>query len=303
MKNKLAGPRLLVLDPKNGRILSLTPEGTEIKIVAEGCGKADGIEVDPVNRQIYWTNMGEQTPNTEHFYQNDGTIERIDYDGSNRTIIVPKGKTFTPKQLTLDIQNRKVYWCDREGMRVMCVDMDGNNLTTLIESGRTEKDREDETRHCVGIALDIERGLIYWSQKGPAKGGLGRIFRAGLRLPAGADPAKRKDIDILWDFLPEPIDLKLDHENGYLYWTDRGSPPDGNTLNRASVIQIPPHPELLVGWLKEAIGLTLDPENNRAFFGDLGGNIYVSHLDGSNSHIIYATDTCFTGITYVPTGL
>ena len=303
MKKKIAGPRILVLDPKNGRILSITPEGEDIKIISENCGTADGVEIDPIKRQIYWTSMGKQSPNTEHFYQNDGMIERIDFDGSNRTIIVPKGKTFTPKQLTLDIKNRKVYWCDREGMRVMCVDMDGKNLATLIECGRTEKDRKDQMRHCVGIALDIENEFMYWTQKGPPKGGLGRIFRAGLKLPAGADPAKRKDVDLLWDFLPEPIDLKLDHANGYLYWTDRGSAPDGNTLNRASIIHIPPHPELLVGKLKEAIGLTLDVANNRVFFGDLGGNIYVSRLDGSNSRVIFSSDTLFTGIAYVPTGL
>ena len=38
---------------------------------------------------------------------------------------------------------------------------------------------------------------------------------------------------MLFDGLPEPIDLELDLENRVLYWTDRGDPPRGNTVNRA----------------------------------------------------------------------
>ena len=44
---------------------------------------------------------------------NDGTIERADLDGGNRRVIVPPGVTFTPKQIQLDKQNGKLYWCDR----------------------------------------------------------------------------------------------------------------------------------------------------------------------------------------------
>ena len=50
---------------------------------------------------------------------NDGSIERADLEGQNRKIIVPEGGTFTPKQIHLDKKNGKLYWCDREGMRVM----------------------------------------------------------------------------------------------------------------------------------------------------------------------------------------
>ena len=46
-------------------------------------------------------------------------------------------------------------------------------------------------------------------------------------------PANRKDIEVLYKDLPEPIDLDLDLENRMMYWTDRGDPPRGNTVNRA----------------------------------------------------------------------
>ena len=43
----------------------------------------------------------------------------IDLEGGNRNTIIPEGATFTPKKIHLDNKNRKLYWSDREGMRVM----------------------------------------------------------------------------------------------------------------------------------------------------------------------------------------
>jgi hypothetical protein len=65
--------------------------------------------VDVEAGHIYWTNMG-------HPKDNNGSIERADLDGQNRTTIVPAGGTFTPKQLHLEKKSGKLYWCDREGI-------------------------------------------------------------------------------------------------------------------------------------------------------------------------------------------
>jgi hypothetical protein len=286
--------RLFILDGKLGKIISMATDGSEVKTILD-CGKTpDGIAIDAVNKHIYWTNMG------EHFDRNDGFIERANFDGTERVIIIPKGKTFTPKQLKIDLSNRIMYWCDREGMRVMCAQLNGENITTLIQTGVDEIERQDETRHCVGIALDIENNQLYWTQKGPSKGGKGRIFRASISLPPGQDPLSRNDIELLWNHLPEPIDLELNHLNGDLYWTDRGAPPNGNTLNRANInsskgggIQI------LTQGLHEVIGLALDIDNELAFFVDLGGKVYCQRLDGSMRCEVYSSEGSFTGIAYV----
>jgi len=290
--------RLFVLDGKQGIIFSIAPDGSDRQVILSNLkGTPDGIALDPDRGHLYWTNMG------EHWDQNDGSIERIDLDGSNRTMIIPPGGTFTPKQLQLHLPAGRLYWCDREGMRVMSSRLDGTGVITLVQTGATDADRKDETRHCVGITLDIDNGHLYWTQKGPSNAGKGRILRAGLELPSDADPAAREDIEILWDRLPEPIDLELNPITGQLYWTDRGDPPAGNTLNRASIHrQIPPEPEILCDGLKEAIGLALDIENDRVFFGDLGGNLYCCDLNGSHRRTLYTAKgpgEMFTGIAYL----
>ena len=171
----------------------------------------------------------------QHPKKNDGSIERADLDGRNRTTIVPEGATFTPKQIHLDKENGKLYWSDREGMRVMRANLDGSNIETLVQTGRATPIASTQTKWCVGITIDPKRKQIYWTQKGPDDAGLGRIFRANIEIPKGETPANRSDIEVWFDRLPEPIDLELDLTNRVMYWTDRGDPPRGNTVNRASM--------------------------------------------------------------------
>src|SRR6476469_7231617 len=207
--------RLFLLDLSDNRVVSLNPDGSDRKVIVTECRYPDGIAVDVAAGHIYWTNMGNPKAN-------DGSIERADLDGRNRKTIVPQGGTFTPKQLQLDKENGKLYWCDREGMRVMRANRDGSNIQTLVDTSHGDpRPGPDLTRWCVGIAVDPERGHIYWTQKGPEKGGLGRLFRANMQIPKGQTAAQRTDIEVLYDGLPVPIDLELDLKSRPLYWTDR----------------------------------------------------------------------------------
>jgi hypothetical protein len=292
--------RLLVIDGINGKIFIFDTSGNKLGILVDDCGGTpDGICIDPPNKQVYWTNMG------EHWEQNDGFIERINFDGTGRQLIIPKGGTTTAKQMQLDLENKLIYWCDREGMRVMRSNLDGAAITALIVAGAGAQDQLDERNHCVGIAIDVENGYLYWTQKGPPNSGTGRILRAGLEIPHGEDPANRSDLEVLLKDLPEPIDLEINHRTRELFWTDRGDPPEGNSLNRINMARWD-RDEILTTGLEEAIGLALDTENNRVFVTDLGGNIYRSHLDGSAQTKIYDSKkdgTGFTGIAYLKDGL
>jgi hypothetical protein len=266
--------RLFVLELSGDRIHSMSPDGTERKIIVTGCHFPDGIVVDVEARHIYWTNMGVAN-------LNDGSIERADLDGGNRSVIVPQGVTHTPKQIHLDKEGGKLYWCDREGMRVMRANLDGSQVETLVQTGVGDTDRRDQTRWCVGITIDPVRQQIYWTQKGPDDGNQGRVFRAGLEIPKGETATNRSDIELIFDHLPEPIDLELDLKNRVLYWTDRGDPPRGNTVNRAPIDK-KGVPDILITHLMEGIGIALDVPGNRMFVTDLAGSVYCADLDGKN---------------------
>ncbi len=276
-------------------MFSSNSDGSDLKVlISEGRRFPDGVVVDASAGHIYWTNMG--NPNS-----NDGTIERADLDGGNITEIISEGGTFTPKQLQIDIKNRKLYWCDREGMRVMRSNLDGSDIETLVQTGKGEVDRRDATKWCVGIALDVEGGKVYWSQKGEDNAGQGRIFRANLNVPDGQSSTDRRDIELLFDGLPEPIDLDLDLASRMIYWTDRGDPPRGNTVNRAPMVASPgspADPEIVVTHLMEAIGLALDVEGGRMFLTDLAGSVYSANLDGSNKKMLFVAQGNLTGIAY-----
>lgn len=288
--------RLFFLDLSGGRVFAANPDGSDLKaIVSEGRRLPDGIVVDVAAGHIYWTNMGNPSAN-------DGSIERADLDGKNVTNIIPPGGTFTPKQLQLDKKNGKLYWSDREGMRVMRANLDGSNIETLVDTSQGElRPGKEVKKWCVGIALDVDGGKLYWTQKGPDNAGEGRIFRANLEIPKGQTPATRKDIELLFDGLPEPIDLDLDLANRIMYWTDRGDPPRGNTVNRAPMDATPgvkTEPEIVFTHLLEGIGLALDLKGGRMFVTDLGGSVYSANLDGSNKKTLFFAEGNLSGIAY-----
>jgi hypothetical protein len=289
---KATTARLFFLSASSGQVFSANPDGSDLKvIVSEGRRLPDGIVVDTAAGHLYWTNMGNPSVN-------DGSIERANLDGSNVTHIVPPGATFTPKQLQLDEKNRKLCWCDREGMRVMRANLDGSNIETLVDTSEGDpRPGKDIRKWCVGIVLDVEAGKLYWTQKGPDNAGDGRIFRANLEIPKGQSPANRKDIELLYEGLPEPIDLELDLANRTIYWTDRGDPPRGNTVNRAPM-DGKKEPEIIFDHLMEGIGIALDLKSSRMFLTDLGGSVYVANLDGSNKKIVLAAEGNLTGIAY-----
>jgi hypothetical protein len=289
--------RIFFLDLGGGRVLSANPDGSDLQtLVSEGRKLPDGLAVDVAAGHLYWTNMGNPKAN-------DGSIFRSDLDGRNMTTIIAPGDTFTAKQLQIDKPNGKLYWCDREGMRVMRANLDGSKIETLVDTSQGDlRPGADPIKWCVGIAVDADAGKLYWTQKGGDNAGEGRILRANIDIPKGQTPMDRKDIEMLYDKLPEPIDLDLDLGSRMLYWTDRGDPPRGNTVNRAP-LDAPqakrPQPEIVFSNLMEGIGLALDPTHGRMFITDFGGSVYSANLDGSGQKTLLFAEGNLTGIAYV----
>lgn len=276
-----------------GTVIRAADDGSARTVIVASAGSGpDGVAVDVKAGKVYWTTMGVPSGN-------DGTLMSADLDGKNVATIVKSGGTFTPKQLKLDAANGKLYWSDREGMRVMRANVDGSMVETLVQTGSSDADRADASRWCVGIAIDVAGGKLYWTQKGPDNGKVGTLNRASLELPAGTDPSKRTDIEVLFKNLPEPVDVDLDLDKHFIYWTDRGD----NTISRApldAAAGFDPAArkdrEVLVKGLDEAIGITLDSGRNRMFYTTLGGTVAVAALDGSTPKTLLMGQGALTGI-------
>lgn len=294
-----AGPRIFFLDLR-GKLVSANPDATDRRVLVDGLtGQPDGIAIDVEAGHIYWTNMGV-------YAEDDGSIERSNLDGSSLKTIVPVGGTFTGKQLVLDKKNGKLYWSDREGMRVMRANLDGSGIEILIEPGRGDQARKDQRNWCVGMAVDLAGGKIYWTQKGGDNANAGSIRRANINLPQGQSAATRQDIEVLFDGLPEPIDLELDHANRHIYWTDRGDAPKGNTVNRASMDVraggAGGRHTILAEGFNEAIGIALDLAGRRMFVTDLRGSVYSLAMDGTGKRTLFTDQGTLTGIAFAERG-
>ncbi|KAK3388872.1 armadillo-type protein [Sordaria brevicollis] len=277
---------------RKGRILVGSADGrSPLKVIVDHLPMPDGIALSQKAGKIFWTNMG--TPG-----QNDGSIMSCNLDGSGVRVIIPPGAAHTPKQLSVDQENEVIYFSDREGMRVFRCGVDGSNLQTLIRAGDWRKGIDDPTSWCVGITVSAREGKFYWTQKGPPKGSKGRIYRASIKMPEGYDASNRPDIEVVFDHLPEPIDLEMDEDGSALYWTDRGELPNGNSLNRATLNpdgSFSNH-QVLARNLHEAIGLAIDKTTRHIYATDLGGAVYRFNMDGSGKQKFYEDQGAFTGI-------
>ncbi|MGH9738069.1 MAG: 3-hydroxyacyl-CoA dehydrogenase [Candidatus Acidiferrales bacterium] len=296
--------RLYFLDTHARQVMSANADGSDVKVVANTAGMPDGIAVDKPAGQVYWTNMATWSESVRF---GAGSLQRANLDGSNVTTVVPSGGTFRPKQMTIDLRDGKLYWSDREGMRVMRSNLDGSDVETLVETAqRVEGERGDPKDYCVGIALDLARGQMYWTQRG-GRSDDGSIRRASLNIPTGEDPAHRTDIQVLFANMPEPVDLALDLKTRTMYWTsDGGDGPGADTVSRAPMdppSEVDPahrkDQQILVSGLNGGIGISLDLNRGRMYFTDLGGSVYSANLDGSGEKTLLSGMGSLTGITYV----
>ncbi len=288
----LGQAKLFSFDPEGGAPVTLVDDTP--KDGSRATGVNDGVAVHAATGQIFWTNMGRAT-------ERDGYIMRCERDGSKVTTIVAPGGTFTPKQLKIDEAGAKLYWSDREGMAIQRCNLDGSALETLVVTGDPETHKGDQSRWCVGMAVDPARGDIYWTQKGGDDAGQGVIRRCRIPTPAEISTGRTPYVETLFWRLPEPIDLDLDLATRTMYWTDRGD----NTLSRAPMD--PPanwdtvartDRTILLHDLGEAIGVALDLPRKRLAWTNLEGTVGVSTLDGSSKQVLLTKQGMLTGICW-----
>lgn len=286
----------------SGEILEFIAENPAGKplVLVNGQQIPDGIDI--CDGRMYWTSMGNPAAN-------DGTVQSAKLDGSDIKVVVPAGKVHTPKQLHIDQLAKKIYFSDREGLRVHRCNLDGSQHEILIETGNweTEPEKAQDAHYWpVGVCVSTKLNKFFWTQKGPAKAGAGKILSASLEMPPGSSAANRKDIEVVAQNLPECIDLEFDDDAGALYWTDRGELPLGNSLNKKQLVGFPPAAEKPLGHqiiargFGEAIGLRSDKANNHIYVSDLCGRVWKCSPDGGEKVKIYESPShSYTGLAFV----
>jgi hypothetical protein len=281
-------PTLYWLDINSNRVMRSRNFAAGEAIVTRTGTAPDGVAVDVAGGKLYWTNMGSVLGT------GGGTLQRANLDGTMVETIIPAGTAQTPKQMQVDLTNRHVYFCDREGAKVWRAGMDGASPEAIV-SGHG-------FRELVGVALDVPAGKFYFSDR------IGRkILRANIQMPAGETGANRTDIEELFVLASNamPIDLDIDHTNKKLYWTDRDlgtvhrsglDVPAGQTaMNRSDA-------ETLVTGLVDTIGISLDVPNNKMYFTELGGSVSSAALDGKDlkKRILSSGSATGVAIAHIP---
>ncbi|CCC05422.1 unnamed protein product [Sordaria macrospora k-hell] len=283
-------PPIFMLD-----ILRLDAPNKPPKALITGLPAPDGIDVDHFADRMYWTNMGANV-NTR-----DGSLMSSRLDGSDKKVLLSDGVLTTPKQLVLvkdaEKGTEKLYFCDREGCSVHRCNVDGSEHEVLVQNPGSAIDVND---WCIGITVDLKNRKFYWTQKGPSKFNLGRIFRANIDFLPGETASNRSDIEVVFEKLPEPIDLEIESETGVLYWTDRGEHPCGNSLNCAKVVDEKKEVKILARHFHEPIGLKLDLQRKQIFVSDLGGSIYSVDVETGKKTVVHQDEGSYTGIVTLP---
>lgn len=310
-------PHLLYLDVVKGYAARRPLDGRATSMIAMGLHMPDGVIAAPDGSVFIGCMGATEAENNGYIVRAYPPSDLVSSDDWIVRTVVPQGISRTPKQLVLDETADKIYWSDREAGRVWRCNYDGSEREVVWASAPPETPRplEDQSKHCVGIAVDPAKGWVYWTHKGMARGGQGRILRAPLADPAGGrveEPHLRTDVEVLYDHLPEPIDLHLAEGGKQLYWTDRGvgavfsAPlPQTFTPSLAQVkgdmdqakATISQPPTLISDHFHQTIGLALDESAGHLYVTDLGGAIYRINLDGSSKIRIRDTDhNGYTGI-------
>ena len=68
---------------------------------------------------------------------------------------------------------------------------DGSDLRPLVVPAVGDEAARVISNHCVGIAVDLDRRLLYWTQKGAPNGGEGGPSSAALARGRETHPGRR----------------------------------------------------------------------------------------------------------------
>jgi hypothetical protein len=138
----------------DGRLGRVNLDGSGFQTLLTGLGGPTGIDIDPINQHIYWT---------EPQGLNNGKIRRANLDGSGIVDVVTG--LAGPAGISLDLSASKIYWTNGTNTAgnptVQRSNFDGSSVQTLIAG-----------LDATAIEVDSVGGKIYWT--------------AGINSPSGS---------------------------------------------------------------------------------------------------------------------
>ena len=236
-------------------------DGTNVRDLVTGFGQPVGIALDLASGKMYWTVTNRDRVGNPAEATN--SIWRANLDGTNIEPLIAGGPSIK-EGIALDTTGGKMYWVvwsviDDEN-KIQRANLDGTNLQDLVTIPVEGFNPGEGPR---GIALDLSRGKMYWTDCGA-----GKIQRANL---------DGTNIEDLVTGLDCPHHIALDFNSGKIYWGDWYT----GKIQRANFNGS--HLEDLVVGLSRPTGIALNNLHDKVYWADAGADkIQRANLDGTN---------------------
>ena len=164
-----------------------------------------------------------------------------------------------------------MYWVSRDTIQRANLELGAGETT------RTVEDLVTGLRDPTGIALDILRGKMYWTDRGTRK-----ILRANF---------DGSNIDtLITEGLRDPTGIALDILRGKMYWADRGTYKIQRANLELGAGETTRTVEDLVTGLRDPTGIALDILRGKMYWTDRGTDkIRRANLDGSDAEDLITT--------------
>lgn len=172
-------------DTKDNKIYKAPINAGHLKTIVHNVSACEGIAVDWIYKNIYWTNTGSKTIEMSNYegnikktlikenlgdpraivvnpldgwmywtdWGNEGRIERAGLDGSNRRRIVSYEIKWA-NGLTLDLVRNRLYWVDAKTHMIASVNFDGSGRSLVLRS-------EEVLHHPYSVSVFEDN--IYWT--------------------------------------------------------------------------------------------------------------------------------------------
>jgi len=249
------------------KIKTSNPDGTGLTDLLTGSGNARDLDVDTVQKHIYWMEIN-QAGGTEN------AIYRANFDGSGITKI--KDVVYSLGLFVESTTPSYIYYGEASGsFRIRRMDLDGTNEITIATS----------PRRVVRLQVDKDNGYIYWV--GSSSASNGSVYRCNL---------DGSNLIVIIDETSQPKmanarGIAVDKANGKIYvatatdllWMNldgSGFADIGDTGGAGDDV-----------WI--------DPVAGRLYVADGGTDtVFKYRLDGSNRQQLFPTSTAnFSGVT------